>query len=66
MVGSWVVADVRVYHEGRVLFGVLFLNLPEFIRVKDLVVGWARRVLANMGITLLCLLVIRLFVCLIV
>lgn len=56
----------RNSHESIMLLGVLLLSFPAFINVKHLVVGWARSVSTSMCATLLCLLVLKLFICLFV
>lgn len=39
-------------HDDMVMFSVLLLILPAFISVKHMVVGWARRVSANICLAL--------------
>lgn len=49
------------------LFGVLVMNLHVFMSVRHLVMGWANKVSAcACTTTLLCILVLRLFICLFV
>lgn len=53
-------------HDQIMLSGVLLLNLPAFMSVRHHVLGRASRVLANVCTILLCLLDLRLFICLFV